>query len=204
MLSNHKRLSIATLLLSAVFAASQAEAQRVADIKGFHIGGGLNATSIKLDETEFSDDERENGYGLNINAGYNFTNMFGVTLALTAASIDDQGTDDYTLAHVDLGGRVSFPGRSALVPYLELALVGVSGKYDDESPTSGEVEFEGGGIGFGGGLNWFFGRKTALDLNFRYTVGEFDEVEINEREVDVGDGLGFNTTRLNLGISFYP
>src|SRR5688500_9444669 len=188
-------------LVSVTFAAA-ANAQRVPDVRGLHLGAAVNATSIKLDETEFSDDERENGYGANLYIGYNFTRNIGLLASLTASNINDSDTEDFSVAHVDLAGRVSFPGRSALVPYLELSLTGVGAEY---TASGGEVELvEGGGVGLGGGLNYFFTRRVALDLGFRYTVGEFGEAKINDREVDSGDGVGFNTTRLNLGLAFYP
>ncbi len=200
MRSTSIRVSIATILLSAS-AAIPAAAQTIADVRGPHLGAAINATSIKFDETAFSDDQRENGYGVTLYAGYNFTRNLGLTLGVTGANINDSGTEDFSLAHVDLAGRFSFPGRSALVPYLEVALVGVGAEYDAEGER---VKFEGGGVGLGGGFNYFFARRAALDANFRYTGGEFSKVKIAGREVEIGDGVGFNTTRLNIGFAFYP
>ena len=191
---------LAAALVSVTF-AGVANAQRVADTRGFHLGAAVNATSIKLDETEFSDDERENGYGANLYAGYNFTQNLGLILSLTAASINDSHTEDFGVAHIDLAGRASFPGRSALVPYLEVGVAAVGAEYEVQGE---EVELEGAGISLGGGLNYFFTRRVALDLGFRFTTGEFDTAKIANREVETGDGVGFNTTRLNLGLAFYP
>ena len=193
------RVPLAVALLSA--SAMSVQGQVIPDTRGLHLGAAVNATSIKLDETAFSDDERENGYGANLYLGYNFTRNLGLLVSLTAANINDSDTEDFSVAHVDLAGRVSFPGRSALVPYLELSVAGVGAEY---LASGGEVELEGGGVGFGGGLNYFFTRRAALDLGFRYTVGEFGTAKIADREVDSGDGVGFNTTRLNLGLAFYP
>lgn len=192
------RLIIAATLL--VCTASAGRAQNYPDVKGFHFAAAANATSIKLDETAFSDDERENGYGLNLNLGYNFTRNFGLTAGITGVNINDSQTEDFEVAHGDLGVRALFPGRSALVPYVDLAIAGISVGYTVQGQ---EVRIEGGGIAFGGGLNYFFTRRAAFDVNFRYTIGESDDAEIDERRVDTGDGVGFNTTRLNLGIAFY-
>ena len=103
-------------MLLAMTIAGSAGAQRAPDTRGIHLGVAANATSIKLDETEFSDDERENGYGASIYAGYNFTRNLGLLFALTAANIDDSQTEDFGVVHADLLGRASFPGSSALVP----------------------------------------------------------------------------------------
>ena len=193
------RASLGAMLFTAITTTSQA--QVIPDTRGIHLGAAINATSIKLDETEFSDDERENGYGANIYAGYNFTKNLGLLLSLTGANINDSQTENFSVAHIDLMGRASFPGRSALVPYLELGIAGVGAEYDSDG---GEVELSGTGVGLGAGVNFFFTRKVALDLGFRYTMGEFGTAKINDREVDSGDGVGFNTTRINLGLAFYP
>ncbi len=195
------RASIASILLSAVIAAP-ASAQRVTDVRGLHLGAALNATSIKLDETSFSDDDRDSGLGANIYAGYNFTKNLGLLLSATAALVNTDDTEDYTVAHLDLLGRVSFPGRSALVPYLELGVARLGVGYTPDGED--EVELEGTGITVGGGLNYFFTRRAALDLGFRYTMGEFGSAQIRDRDIETGDGVGFNTARLNLGIAFYP
>jgi len=192
---------LAAALVSVTFAAA-ANAQRVPDVRGLHLGAAVNATSIKLDETAFSDDQRENGYGANIYAGYNFTQNLGLLLSLTASNINDSDTEDFGVAHIDFLGRASFPGRSAFVPYLEIGVGLVGAEYEVEGE---EVELvEGTGITFGGGLNYFFTRRVALDLGFRFTTGEFGTAKIDNREVEIGDGVGFNTTRLNLGFAFYP
>ena len=79
------RACVATVFLSAV-AAGSAQSQ-VPDVRGFHLGAAGNATSIAMDETTFSDDERENGYGAGLYVGYNFSRMLGITFGIAAASI---------------------------------------------------------------------------------------------------------------------
>lgn len=194
------RTILAALLL--VASATPAAAQRAADVKGLHLGAAFSATSIKLDETEFSDDDRDGGLGLHLQAGYNFTRNLGLLLSIAGATVDADDADDYGVGHVDLLGRASFPGRSALVPYVELGISGVAASYEPE--LADKVELMGGGLTLGAGINYFFSRRAAFDLGLRFTGGEFDEAEIADREIDVGDGVGFSTTRLNIGIAFYP
>ena len=190
---------------SVLLVAGSAGAQRAADVAGFHFGGGLTATSIKLDETSFTDDERESGLGLNINGGYNFTRNFGVIFGLSGATIDDRGTEDFRVGHADLGARASFPGRSAFVPYLELALTALSADFDVQvQGQRREVELEGGGLTLGAGLNYFFSRRVAFDGSLRFTGGKFTKIQIDDRDAGDVDDVDVNTSRLNLGISFYP
>ena len=77
MQSSVRHAFTAAVILSAI-SADVANAQRVADVQGLHFGAALNHTSIKVDETGFTDDEREAGLGLNLYAGYNFTRNFGL------------------------------------------------------------------------------------------------------------------------------
>lgn len=200
MRSSVKHFFVATVMLSVV-SAGLANAQRVADVRGFHFGGGLNWTTIKIDETGFTDDEREKGIGINLYAGYNFNKNFGLTLSVTPATMEDGGTNDYEVGHIDLAGRVSFPGRSAFVPYLELGLAAMGAEFDTNNQ---ETKLEGGGVSLGGGFNYFFSRRLAFDGSFRYTIGEFTDIEINGVNAGDVDELGVNTTRLNIGLAFYP
>jgi hypothetical protein len=195
-----KHFFVATVMLSAA-SAGLANAQRVADVRGVHFGGALDWTTIKIDETGFTDDEREKGIGINLYVGYNFTRNLGLTLSVTPATMEDGGTNDYEVGHIDLGGRVSFPGRSAFVPYLELALTAMGAEFDTNNQ---ETKLEGGGISLGGGFNYFFSRRAAFDASFRYTIGEFTDIEINGVNAGDVDELGVNTTRLNIGLAFYP
>lgn len=194
------RISLAALLV--VASATSAGAQATPDVRGLHLGAAFSATSIKLDETEFSDDDSDGGIGLNLYAGYNFTRNLGLLLAVSGATVDADDADDYGVAHIDLLGRASFPGRSSFVPYVELGISGVGASYEPE--LADKVELRGGGVTIGAGFNYFFTRRAAFDLGLRFTGGEFDNAEIADREIDVGDGVGFRTTRLNIGFAFYP
>jgi len=189
------------MLLVATFAGS-AEAQRMPDVTGLHLGAAVNATSIKLDQTAFSSDERESGFGASVYAGYNFTRNFGLLLSLAGSNINDDETNDFGVVHIDLIGRASFPGQTPLVPYLELGVAGVAASYVPDNED--KVELSGAGLTLGAGLNYFFTPRVALDLGFRFTPGEFGTAKIDGREVDAGGGVGFNTTRVNVGFAFYP
>jgi opacity protein-like surface antigen len=175
-------------------------AQRVADVSGVHFGVALNGSSIQLDDADFGDSSRENGGGLALLVGYNFTKSIGAFLSVTGASISDDG-ESYTLAHADLGGRFSFAGSSAFVPYLQLAFTGLAAEDEVEGET---VEMSGTGFTGGAGFNYFFTPKLVLDLSFLYTKGEFNTIKIDGQSFSDDDGLGVNTSRFNIGIAIYP
>jgi hypothetical protein len=204
-----KTFGVVVLLVTiAGTASAQGAMGNVAGVntKGFYLGAALNGSSIQIDDSDFGDSDRENGPGLTLHLGYNFTKMFGIFLSGTAASLnieDDelQEETDVILGHGDLGGRVSFVGTSSAVPYIEIAYTGINAKFDVEGE---DVELRGIGATGAVGLNWFFSREAALDLNVRYTKGEFNTVKIGGTSVTEDDGIGLNSARLNVGISWYP
>jgi hypothetical protein len=179
---------------------ASAGAQATPRTKGVNLGIALNGSAIKLDDEDYGQSDTESGAGLSLQAGYNFTPNIGIFLGVTGANIQAQGGGSYGLGHGDLGVRVSL-GSSAVVPYIEAAYTGLNaqGTIDGD-----DIEFQ----GFGGtgtlGLNFFFSQRTALDINFKYTKGEFNTFKVNGDGITSGDGVGVATGRFNLGIAFYP
>ena len=190
---------VATIAATAI--ASPASAQRVVDTKGFYVGGGLNASSIKIDDSDIGDSDRESGGGFYFHAGWNFTPRLGAFIGGAAANISADDGNDFLLGHADLGGRLSFPGASSFLPYIEVAITAVSAEDEFEDQ---DVELSGTGATGAAGFNYFLSQKVALDLNVRYTVGEFNTVKIGDISISNDDGIGMNTARINLGLAYYP
>jgi hypothetical protein len=106
----------AAAVLIAQTASAQGSMSNVTAVntKGFFAGAAINGSSIQVDDADFGDSDRENGPGLTLHLGYNFTKNLGIFLSGTAAtlSFDSEQVgerDDVTLAHGDLGVRGSFP-----------------------------------------------------------------------------------------------
>jgi len=167
--------------------------------KGFHFGLALNGSAIMIDDEDLGESDSENGGGLTLGLGYNFTPKWGALLSLTGAAISSVD-GDYTLGHADLVARYSFtaPARS-FVPYLEAGLSGIAAVSSDE-----DVELSGGGVTGAAGFNYFFNRHVALDLNFRFTWGELNTVKFGNVTISDNDGIGVRTSRFNLGVSIFP
>ena len=167
--------------------------------KGFHFGLALNGSAIMIDDEDLGESDDENGGGLALGFGYNFTPKWGAILSLTGAAISS-ADGDYTLGHADLAARYSFaaPKRS-FVPYLEAGLSGIGAVSSDE-----DVELSGGGVTAAAGFNYFFNRHVALDLNFKFTWGELDTIKFGNTTISDGDGIGVRTSRFNLGVAIFP
>ena len=167
---------------------------------GLYFGVALNGTAIKLDDEDFGESDTDNGAGLSLYGGYNFTPNIGVFLGLAGASIDASGGGSYAVGHADFGIRISFASAS-FVPYMEAAYSGISLQGDIGSD---EIEFQGAGFTGALGFNYFVTQRLALDLNLKYTQGEFNTVKVNGQGATSDDGIGVNTGRFNIGLAFYP
>lgn len=198
---SHNAEAAAAVIALFLAAATPASAQRVADLKGFHLGAALNGSSIQLDDADLGDSDRESGAGINLYVGYNFTSNIGLFLSGTGASISSEDGDDFILGHGDLGVRLSFPGSSAFVPYIEAAYTALTA---EDSFEGDKVELSGTGATGAAGFNYFFSQKLALDLNFRYTKGEFNTIKIGGQSISDDDGIGVSSGRFNIGIAWYP
>jgi len=164
---------------------------------GLVLGAHLNGSA--LDGDDF--DEMESGGGLGLLVGYGFNRMFTLYLQADGASMDAPDMDDaYSLGQGDLGLRLHFgdPTRSAIF-YLDGAFTAWLARYDI---LGSDMDVTGTGFTLGGGLEYFFSPGFALDVGLKFTVGNFDEVSY-EGDSESMD-LDANSTRFNLGVSWYP
>ncbi len=191
----HSFTRLVAAIVVIAFSAGSIEAQSAAPGKGIHLGAAVNGTMI-----DWEGDESDSGPGLSVYGAYNFTRNIGVVLGVTGASLKPDGGDSYRLMHTDLGLRYTLRGASSFAPYAEAGYTMLNAKGDDDD---GELEYKGSGFTGTLGGNYFFSPKLALDLNFRYTKGEFDTVEIDGESVSTSDGLKVTTMRINVGFAYY-
>ena len=197
------QLVFITFMMSAASAAT-AIGQTPPQTKGFVLGAAVNGSSVEIDDDELGDavgNDRQSGGGLTLHLGYNFTKSLGIFLSGTAAKIDNDADEDFTLSQGDLGFRYTFAGASAFVPYLELGVTGLNAEPDTDEI---DIELRGQGLTGGLGFNYFFSRKVAFDMNLKFTKGEFDTVKFDGGSISTDDGADVTTARINIGVAFYP
>jgi opacity protein-like surface antigen len=200
------RSMFAISLFALAAGATDVVAQARSTTAGFHLGVGLNGSSVKVDvedEETGLESERESGAGISLTAGYNFTPQFGLLINLTGANVSSEG-GDFGLGHADLAGRFSIANpASALVPYLELGISSIA-LVDEDEESGDDVTISGTGFTGAAGLNYFFSPKLALDANVRFTMGELDTLKIGGESVTTDEGIDATTARINIGISWFP
>ena len=173
---------------------------------GFMFGLSFDASSIRSDDLNSS---RESGPGAAALLGWGVTKNFAIILDASGARISSLA-GDYDLGHVDLGGRWHFVNRSAFVPFVEVGYAGrVATKQDailsDEQGNTytGDLSILGGGVSFGGGLEYFVTPGIALGGAFKWTTGQFTQVKFDNVTVD-GLRVDATSARFNMGFTWYP
>ncbi|MDP9178967.1 MAG: outer membrane beta-barrel protein [Gemmatimonadota bacterium] len=167
--------------------------------EGFFLAPHLLGASL-----EFEDEEVESGGGGGLTIGYGFTRMFSAFFTIDGASVDIRDPDisgDYTLAQADLGARLNFRSETRkAIPYIEAALTGRAAETTVEGV---DIQLSGPAFTLGGGLNYYFQQKLALDVGLSLSFGRFDTLEIDGDEVpyEEADATG---TRFRVGLTWYP
>ena len=198
---------LTSALLATTLSAQQATAAPRANTEKLMLSFAIGGTSIKSDELE---DDGESGGGFSLQAGWGFTKLF--TLLVDASgSVMDPDDDEFVLLHFDLLGRFNFTNPSrAWVPFVEGGLTGRVAGQDDivvegaNGPQEVDLEISGGGLTFGGGLQYHVAPAVALGASLRWTVGEFSTIKFNNVSVDDAFELDATSTRLMLGVTWRP
>ncbi|HEX8322152.1 outer membrane beta-barrel protein [Longimicrobium sp.] len=202
-----------TLIASALFAGTMLSAggldAQVSKNSGFllnlHVAG--NSIETTLEDME---SERETGGGLGLGLGYGFGETFALVINLDAASVSsddddaDEDAEDLALAHFDIGGRLNFGSTaSALRPYVNAAFSGVAEGTTSEDADE-NVTISGAGFTLGGGLQYFFSPRFALDAGLQGSFGKFNQIQLGDESSEIDEDVKFTTARLQLGVTFHP
>ena len=201
--------ALAGALLGATGLSAQTHPTNVGDSRPTGLILGLNATGsfvtvsgATLQEHTFAGRGREGGGGMNFTVGYAFTPAIGVLLHGGAVVLNEEQEQERVLGGVELAVRHSFATTSrSLVPYMEMALGGFA---LEDGVEGGGSEFAGGSLSVAAGFNYFVTRRFALNADFRYNMGMFSTVSVNSRTITDDARMGFGSSRVNVGINWYP
>jgi predicted porin len=168
--------------------------------RGFMANLHYSRTSLKTEDA----DKTDMGNGVGVRLGWGFSPSITAYAGLAASKliIEDPGADgDYGLGQFDIGVTYNFAKSTrALVPYLELALSSQAIAY---SSVAGDFSQTGTGFTFGGGINYYFSRSTALQVGLNFTGSSFDDGEIDGSKIADSGGKA-SGGRLMIGFTFYP
>ncbi|MGQ0767397.1 MAG: outer membrane beta-barrel protein [Gemmatimonadota bacterium] len=178
--------------------------------RGWSIGANLNGTSLDAENSE-----SRSGGGLGVRVGYGINRIVTAFLQLDGSAIEipesvnsQNGiSGDWLLSHAEVGARFHFANSlRRWVPYLEVA-AGARVVSIEEARVNGQeagkVNFNGGGITFGGGLSAYISPRVALDVSLKVTGGEFTEVDLGGVALQNLD-IEATSVRFGLGFVWWP
>jgi hypothetical protein len=204
-------------LLVAQAASGQDHSRRAAvpvpTTQGFSLGAySLVASGITIQGPGMDGQVKTNlGEGGGIQLGYGFTPGL---MVFASADVSRQGTDwgniggSMGLAHLEVGGRLSFPApRKRLVPYLT-AFVGKRGlaAHSDGGGLSVSMRLSGTEVGGGGGILYAFSPAFSLDAGLLASHGKLDRMELTgdvQRDGSINVDASTNL-RLKVGFQWHP
>jgi len=201
-----RTIGLSALVAGTLLSAGSLDAQ--SGNRGFMINAHLAGSALSGTGAESI---TESGGGLGLGVGYGFNDRIVLFFNLDAASMeydDDVEADEesYGLVTGDLGVRVNFGNEGMKVrPYLNAAFSGVA-RVEEYEVLGEEVEqvVSGGGVTIGGGLQYFFSPRFALDVAVQATQGAFTDVTVDDEDEEFDEGVAFSTSRLQLGVTWHP
>lgn len=147
------------------------------------------------------------GKGVGLKFGYAFNQLFTIYVGIDGAKMDREVAPELqseygsstAVGHFDLGSQLNFRAGHALVPYLDASLSGVAESLTFERRRH---RYSGFGVTIGGGVKYFLSRKFAVDGGISIALARFRQVQSVEQTR--ASNAGVATSRLNLGITWYP
>jgi len=189
-------------ILSLLLISSPASGQQ-STTRGLTLGLDVGASAIS-----FEGGDGDSGGNGGLRVGYGINRIVTLYAAFQGASLDIENFtqfDKITVGHVDLGVRLHLANsRRRFVPYGDLALTPrvVSADVIDESETR-TAKFNGASFSLGGGLAFYLAQQWALDLNAKWSTGEFSEVDLGSVALQNLD-IDSQSARITLGVTWWP
>jgi len=200
----HSR-AVPLALITASLMAAPAVAQE-STTRGFNAGIHVSGASLQVENGD-----RSNAGGGGILLGYGFNRTLELFLQLDGAKFDVANTDvdgTWTMGHADLGVRFHFANSlRSWVPYLQAALSGRAVSVSNaviNQVTQTDVSFTGGALSLGGGIMFYFNEVLAMDLQLAWSGGNFTEVDAGNVKVTLDNPIDAQSSRFNIGLSWWP
>jgi opacity protein-like surface antigen len=167
--------------------------------QGFFLAPHLLGASLQAE-----DEPTESGGGFGVSLGYGFSRLVSAFLTLDFAKIDIRDPEiegNYNLGQGDIGLRFSFRDQTQkAIPYAQAAF---TGRVAQTTIEGTDIEISGPAFTVGGGLNYYFQPKLALDIGLSYTYGNFDTIKIDGDEVP-SDKFNAAGARFQFGLTWFP
>jgi hypothetical protein len=160
----------------------------------------LTVSSWTADEFDI---QGENGTGGGIGIGYGFGQRFSFFINMIGGTLKKGGTEDqYSLAHLDLGARITIGARTSKLKYFVDAMV--SGVASENAFPGPEIELDGRMYGAGAGVQYFVLKEIALQAHITTGFGNFNGYKLAGEKVGLETiDRSFRTTRFSVSAVWF-
>lgn len=181
------QFSVLGLFVAGIMYPPSASAHDIDRKSGFYFGGALMGASLDADDT--LDDNfviEEGGGGINFRIGWLFNPKFSLEVVL-GGQVHETSADNIVagLGMIDLVAYYHFRGDQHLRPFVKGGVGAYGLNFAEEDDTGANLpRVTGGGLVFGGGLEYFLGRHFSLGADLTHHI-----INYERKEIDLGDGL---------------
>jgi len=200
------RLAISlAIALAAAFSQAIPLSAQSSTTRGWSLALQAQGTSLSIEDAD-----ADQGGGAGLRFGYGLNRSFTLFLQTDGGLIDVEEADDFTgewrMGHVDLGVRFHFANSlNRWIPFLEAA-AGVRAVSVEAAEVEDEildVSFSGSSFSLGGGVQLYLNETLALELDGRFTSGQFTDIDVGNITVG-GFDIDAQSTRLGIGLVWWP
>lgn len=193
------------LVLLAIPSVGQTLRQR-STTEGLSLGIQGNILSWASDYFQYLDENSGSGSGFGVRVGYGFTQRleaFG-QYDMSYMELEQLDAESFKISSLTGGLRFNFRATTRpLRPFLELGYARRTGQIDQviNGNTYDNIQFRGGALHVGGGLNYYVALPLALSLNAAFQGGGKSGIQVNG--FDSSDRADVTTLRVSLGLILY-
>jgi|GEM_PF-1142329 len=146
--------------------------------RGLYLGVGLGGSSVPtVDRGATALDIRNDGGALALSLGYGFNPVFALELRISGAGHDTSvRTIDAGFAAIEALAVYRWRPHHPFRPYVRAGLGGYGITLDD---GIAHTTVSGGGIPFGGGVEYFLGQHVSLGFDITHRVIDYDKITVD-------------------------
>jgi len=191
---------ILLLLLGAAPLFAEEDAGEAESGRGFLLGLRMYGSSLhvddQVDDTFFIKDE---GGGIHLEFGYNFTPGFSLELSLGGSTHETSDPKiDATLGMIQIFAKYHFVTGNDFRPYIKGGLGGYELRLEEGDVNA---SINGGGLAFGGGFDYFFTPHFSLGMDLTHNVINYEEFNFEAGGFSVGMQIDEEGAMTSLGLN---
>ena len=190
---------IAGLML--VMGVSSAFAHDVHRDRGFYLGASIAGASNHVDEDPGAAFQlKEDGGGLTLEAGYSFNRVFSLEVVLAAYGFETSDPNiDGGIGALQLFAHYQFRPGKQFRPFVKGGLGGYGFHLKQDNVSA---NINGGGLAFGGGVDYFFTRHFAMGFDLTHNIINYDKLEFNFGGNTVGTEIDEEGALTTMALTF--